>query len=71
MRRANWKWTTEDETALRDLAGKGLHLRAIAVRLRRSESSIKKRARDLKIAVRRPPRGRFRFGAPSREALQR
>src|SRR3954462_5618983 len=60
MRRANWSWTADDETKLRELADKGVHLRAIALRLRRSESSIRKRAHELKIAVRRPPRTRLR-----------
>lgn len=60
MRRSNWSWTIDDEARLRELADKGLHLRAIAVRLRRSESSIRKRAHELQVAVRRPPRGNFR-----------
>ena len=70
MRRANWSWTTDDETRLRELADQGFHLRAIALRLRRSESSIRKRAHELKIAVRRPPKGNFRVDALFREYRQ-
>jgi hypothetical protein len=70
MRRANWSWTADDETKLRELADKGVHLRAIALRLRRSESSIRKRAHELKIAVRRPPKGSFRADALFRQYRQ-
>jgi hypothetical protein len=70
MRRANWSWTTDDEAKLRELADKGLHLRAIALRLRRSESSIRKRAHELKVTVRRPPRGNFRADTLLREYRQ-
>jgi len=55
-------WTPDDEAALKQLAGQGMHLRAIALRLKRSESSIKKRAHELGVPVKRPPRSRFRFG---------
>jgi DNA-binding NarL/FixJ family response regulator len=49
LKRKSYAWTPEDETTLKELADKGMHLRAIALRLRRSESSIKKKAYDLVI----------------------
>jgi hypothetical protein len=58
LNRKSYAWTPEDETTLKELADKGMHLRAIALRLRRSESSIKKKAYDLDIQVKRPPRYR-------------
>lgn len=61
LTRAKYAWTSEDEAILQQLAEKGLHLRAIAFRLKRSESSIKKRAHELGVEVKRPPRSRFRF----------
>jgi hypothetical protein len=63
LKRASYAWTREDEARLQELAGQGLHLRRIALRLRRSESSVKKRARALGISVPKTPRGRFRFNA--------
>ena len=59
MRRRNYAWTPQDEAALKQLAVKGMHLRAVALRLRRSESSIKKRARDLGVQLQPKPRGNF------------
>jgi hypothetical protein len=61
LKRKVYAWTPEDEGTLKQLAEKGVHLRAIALRLRRSESSIKKRAFDLGVGVKRPPRSQFRF----------
>jgi hypothetical protein len=61
LRRTNHVWTAEDEARLCELAGKGMFLRNIAIRLRRSESSIKKRAYDLGIRLNKPPRNRFRI----------
>jgi len=60
LKRRNHAWTLADEERLRVLAGQGVYLRNIAVRLRRSESSIKKRARDIGVAVLRTPRRPFR-----------
>jgi len=61
--RKNWAWTPEDEAKLRDCANKGVHLRSIALKLRRSESSVKTHARALNLKVRPPPRSRMRFDA--------
>jgi hypothetical protein len=61
LRSANHIWTPEDEARLREMATAGLFLRNIALRLRRSESSIKKRAHDLGIKLKKPPRHRFRL----------
>ena len=66
LKRASYAWTPEDEAKLRELASKGIYLRNIALKLRRSESSIKKRARDLQIKVQTTPRSRFRLGAVAR-----
>ena len=61
LKRASYAWTPEDEAKLRELADKGIYLRNIALKLRRSESSIKKRAHDLQIKLQARPRPRFRF----------
>ena len=67
LKRASYAWTPDDEAKLRELADQGIYLRNIALKLRRSESSIKKRAHDLQIKVQARPRSRFRFdGAPKR-----
>jgi len=63
LKRATYAWTPEDEMTLKDMAGKGLYLRKIALRLRRSESSIKKRAHELGVSLPRNPRSTFRFDA--------
>jgi len=61
LKRSNYAWTPEDEAKLKELAGQGVYLRNIALRLKRSESSIKKRSRELGIEVKRTPRSRFSF----------
>jgi hypothetical protein len=53
-------WNVESDLELRELAAKGLNLRRLALRLRRSESSIKKRVYTLEIQVKAAPRFRFR-----------
>jgi hypothetical protein len=58
-KRSSQRWTADDETALRDLVEKGFYLRRISLRLRRSESSIQMRARDLNIKVKPTPRYRL------------
>ena len=54
-------WTPIEEATLRELAARGVHLRKIALRLRRSESSVKKRAFHLGVAVAKAPRPSFSF----------
>jgi hypothetical protein len=66
LRRKNYSWTSDDEAKLKALAEQGIYLRSIAVRLGRSESSIKKRAYDLGLPIKRMPRPRFRFDEPRR-----
>jgi len=61
LKRRVYAWTPEDEARLKELAEKGVYLRNIALRLRRSESSIKKRGRDLGLKVQITPRTPFRF----------
>jgi hypothetical protein len=68
MKRASYAWTPEDEAKLRELADKCIYLRNIALKLRRSESSIKKRAHDLQIKVQARPRARFRFDRDSKRS---
>ena len=60
MKLLNAPWTAEDDLQLRQLAGSGVHLRAIALKLRRTESSVKARARKIGVSVKPPPRGQFR-----------
>ncbi len=59
LKRLVYAWTPEDEAKLKELAQKGVYLRHIAIKLKRSESSIKKRARDLGVTIPRMPRFRF------------
>jgi hypothetical protein len=54
-------WTVEDEAKLRELAGLGANIRTIALTLRRTESSIKTRARAIGITLKPAPRSRFRI----------
>jgi len=54
-------WTLRDEAELREMASRGVYLRKIALRLRRSESSVKKRALRLGVKVAKTPRASFRF----------
>jgi hypothetical protein len=61
MKRHSAKWTAHEEAKLRELANAGAHVRSVAVKLRRSESSIKNRARALGVVVKPPPRASFRF----------
>jgi hypothetical protein len=61
LKRANYAWTPEDEVKLRELAGQGIQIRSISVRLRRSVSSIKKRAGSIGVELPKPRRSRFRF----------
>jgi DNA-binding NarL/FixJ family response regulator len=61
LKRLVYAWTPEDEAELKELAEQGVYVRNIAIRLKRSESSIKKRARELGIKVRITPRTPFRF----------
>ena len=56
LKRRVYAWTPDDEAKLRELTEQGLHLRAIALRLKRSESSIKKRAREIGVALKSNPR---------------
>jgi DNA-binding NarL/FixJ family response regulator len=58
LKRLVYAWTPQDEAKLKELAEQGKHLRTIALRLKRSESSIKKRAHDLGIQVKANPRYR-------------
>jgi hypothetical protein len=61
MKRQGAKWTTVEEAKLRELANAGAHVRGIALKLRRSESSVRRRAHELGVAVKPAPRGTFRF----------
>jgi len=67
LKRLSYTWTAEDEAKLRDLVEKGVYMRNIALRLRRSESSIKKRAYDLGLKVKKTPRRPFSVDAMSRQ----
>lgn len=61
LSRRRHAWTAEDDVTLREWAAKGIHVRAVALKLRRSESSIKKRASILGIKIQKAPRSRFRI----------
>lgn len=50
-------WTPEDEAKLKELAGQGVYLTKIALRLSRSESSIKKLASQIGLRIPNTPRG--------------
>jgi hypothetical protein len=61
LKRQSYVWTPQDENSLKEMAARGVHLHRIALRLKRSESSIKKRARGLGLVVTSNPRSNFRF----------
>lgn len=61
LNRATYAWTAEDEATLREMAAKGAYGRKIALRLRRSLSSVKKRATLLNVKLAQQPRSTFRF----------
>ncbi len=63
LKRLVYAWTLEDEAKLTSLAEQGVYLRNIAIRLKRSESSIKKKSQLLGIKVKTTPRARFKFGS--------
>lgn len=58
---SNQRWDAAAEASLRALAGQGFYLRKLALRLRRSESSIKKRARLLDVPIPPGPRSIVKF----------
>ena len=59
LRRASYAWTAQDEAKLKAMVEAGAFLRNIAIRLRRSESSVSKHARELGVKVKRRPRFHF------------
>lgn len=54
--RINDRWTVEEEMVLREMASQGKSRRQIALRLRRSESGVKKRAVALGLKLDRVKR---------------
>lgn len=61
LKRKTYAWTEEDEAKLAQMAEQGIPVRNVALRLKRSESSIKKRAQELQVKFTAPRRKRFRF----------
>ena len=56
IRRSNFAWTRQEDERLTELAGRGVVLARLAIALQRSEASVKRRARHLKITIRRQSR---------------
>jgi hypothetical protein len=54
------KWTAEEDAKLRQLAELGVPRRNIALKLRRTESGVKNRARDLNVTLPRNRHSAFR-----------
>jgi hypothetical protein len=52
------RWTPSDDERLRKLAAEGRSLVTIAERMKRTPGSIKKRAKKLKIVLRKPAAGK-------------
>lgn len=50
----NQRWSEEAVTDLRAMAGQGMPLASIAVELRRSEISIRSKASELRLSLRKP-----------------
>jgi hypothetical protein len=67
MNRQGARWTDAEDAKLRALAGSGAHARSIALKLRRTESSIKARVRAIGMTLRPPPKTRFRFDRPAND----
>ena len=49
MRSHGHKWTAEEDIRLRELAGLGVRLRNVALKLGRTENGVRKRARQLGV----------------------
>lgn len=56
LRRKNYAWTPDDDVKLREMAANGLYIRNIALKLKRSESSVKKHGYDLGLNLKTGPR---------------
>jgi hypothetical protein len=61
LQRASYAWTAEDEAKLREWAGSGVKIHSMSVRLRRSVSSMKKRAELLGVRITKSPGADFAF----------
>jgi hypothetical protein len=65
-------WTSQDDVLLRDLASAGKHVVTIAVEMNRSESVIRKRAKDSDLEIVKKAKGKpKRSAAWSRSDLKR
>jgi hypothetical protein len=64
------KWTAEEDAKLRQLAELGVPRRNIALKLRRTESGVKNRARDLNVTLPRNRRSAFRTDTLSRSPVR-
>jgi hypothetical protein len=51
-------WTTQDDLVLRDLAAAGKHVFTIAAEMNRSESVIRKRAKDNNLKIVQKAKGK-------------
>jgi hypothetical protein len=51
-------WTSQDDVLLRDLAAAGKHVVTIAVEMNRSESVIRKRAKDSDLEIVKKAKGK-------------
>jgi hypothetical protein len=56
MKRRHFVWTPEEDERLRQLAAKGVAVPRVAVVLRRSEQSVRRRALALNIRIRKQSR---------------
>jgi hypothetical protein len=56
-------WTPNDDVTLRELAAAGKHVVTIAVELRRSEATIRKKAKEIGVEIAKNPLGRRRLAS--------
>jgi hypothetical protein len=54
-------WTPSDDVTLRELAAAGKHVVTIAVEMRRSEPTIRKKAKEIGVEIVKNPLGRRRL----------
>jgi hypothetical protein len=54
-------WTPSDDVTLRELAAAGKHVVTIAVEMRRSETTIRKKAKEIGVEIVKNPLGRRRL----------
>jgi hypothetical protein len=56
LSRKNHFWTDAEDAKLREFAHQGVHVRNVAIRLKRTTDGVRRRAQQLGLSFPRPPR---------------